>query len=393
MRNRSGEFGIFPRRARGTVYYYYWIYDIDGKRKYRSTGKLSYDEALKYCRSLQIKGQLFQATSYTFDTFAKDFFVYEKCPYIRNRLLRGFSYGRTWAKKQRGLLENIILPHFSGKDIRNISSMEIDNFILKLRQSDYGVKSVNHVLTAIKTVFRYAEQTGIIGANPVEGIKPFRAAIKEKGTFTREDLVRLFANPEQSGIWNSPMYFLLNCLAATTGLRLGELLALRPENITGTLIKVEHSWNRLDGLKCTKTGKNRSVPISSELSTAIEKYIDDYNIADYIFSSNGGKTPVDHKAVYKHFWAALSKIGIDQDTRKARNISFHSYRHTFNTLLLEAGVHPETVRLITGHSAAMTAHYAHLQLSNMPGILEKMAFIKQSVPDVLGIQQRRLDIL
>jgi integrase len=238
---------------------------MDGKRKYRSTGKLSYDEALKYCRSLQIKGQLFQATSYTFDSFTKDFFIYEKCPYIRNRLLRGFSYGRTWAQKQRGLLEHIILPHFSDKDIRSISSREIDDFILKLRQSNYGVKTVNHVLTAVKTVFGYAEQTGIIGTNPAEGIKPFRATSKEKGTFTREELVRLFANPEQSDIWNSPMHFLLNCLAATTGLRLGELLALRPENITGTVINVEHSWNRLEGLKCTKTGKNRSVPVSPEL--------------------------------------------------------------------------------------------------------------------------------
>jgi hypothetical protein len=41
-------------------------------------------------------------------------------------------------------------------------------------------------------------------------------------------------------------------------------------------------------------------------------------------------------------------------------------------LLLEAGVHPETVRLITGHSVRMTAHYAHVQLGNMPEILEKI---------------------
>jgi integrase len=48
---------------------------------------------------------------------------------------------------------------------------------------------------------------------------------------------------------------------------------LRLENITGTVINVEHSWNRLDGLKCTKTGKNRSVPVSPELGTALWQYI------------------------------------------------------------------------------------------------------------------------
>jgi hypothetical protein len=46
-------------------------------------------------------------------------------------------------------------------------------------------------------------------------------------------------------------------------------------------------------------------------------------------------------------------------------------------MLLEAGVHPETVRLITGHSAQMTAHYAHVQLVNMPDVLEKINVINQ----------------
>jgi hypothetical protein len=71
MRSRTGEFGIFPGRSRKTVFYYYWIYDKEGNRKYRSTGKQDYNEALKYCRSLQIKGQLHIGTSYSFDAYTK----------------------------------------------------------------------------------------------------------------------------------------------------------------------------------------------------------------------------------------------------------------------------------------------------------------------------------
>jgi integrase len=378
VRNRDGEFGIFPRRSRRTVYYYFWIYDQNGKRKYRSTGKLTYEEALRFCRSLQIKGQLFQDTSYTFASFTKDFFIYESCPYIRGRLLRGFSYGRTWAKKQRSLLENTIRPYFGNIDIRSISFPMVDTFILKLRQLNNGIKTINHTLTALKTIFGYAKQAGIIETNPAEGIKPFKSASKEKGIFTRGELISLFASPEKSGNWDNPMHFLLNYLAATTGLRLGEILALRPEDIVDTTLNVAHSWNRLEGLKCTKTGKTRSIPITSELGIVIQKYIQDGKITGFIFSANGGESPIDHKAVYRHFWSALAKISINQQVRKDRNLSFHSYRHTFNTMLLEAGVHPETVRLITGHSAQMTAHYAHVQLSNMPQILEKITFIKPS---------------
>jgi integrase len=168
------------------------------------------------------------------------------------------------------------------------------------------------------------------------------------------------------------MHLLINCVAATTGLRLGEILALQPENLSETTINIIHSWNRLEGLKGTKTGKTRTVPLTPQLRLALTNYIQKHNTDGFIFSSNGGKSPIDHKAVYKHFWQALSNIGITKELRKERNLSFHSYRHTFNTMLLEAGVHPETIRLITGHSANMTARYSHLQLSNMTEITEKI---------------------
>jgi integrase len=378
MRSRNGEFGIFPRRSRKTVFYYYWIYDKDGNRKYRSTGKQDYNEALKYCRSMQIKGQLYIGTSYSFDAYTKDFFVYGICPYISYRLLRGYSYGKTWAKKQRSLLQKIIQPYFCDTDIRAISSKKIDEFMLRLRQEKTGAKTLNHVLTALKAIFGYAKKTGAIDINPAEGVKQFNIALHEKGIFSREELVVLFNTlPEFSGIWKDSIHFLLNYIAVTTGLRLGEILALRPENITETTIIVEHSWNRIEGLKGTKTGKTRIVPISVELGKALGNFIMNHNINGFLFSANKGLTPMDHKAVYRHFWHALSEIGISKEARKKRNLSFHSYRHTFNTMLLEAGINPETIRLITGHSINMTARYSHIQLSNMPEITEKLLIIKQ----------------
>jgi hypothetical protein len=188
VRSKNGEFGIFPRRSRKTVIYYYWIYDNAGKRKYRSTGKQEYNEALKYCRSLQIRGQLYQGTSYSFVTYTKDFFVFESCPYISNRLLRGYTYGKTWAKRQRSILVNIIQPHFTDTDIRYITSKMIDDFILQLRKAKTGAKTLNHILTTVKAVFGYAEKTGLLETNPAEGIKPFKIISKEKGIFSKKEL-------------------------------------------------------------------------------------------------------------------------------------------------------------------------------------------------------------
>jgi integrase len=86
-------------------------------------------------------------------------------------------------------------------------------------------------------------------------------------------------------------------------------------------------------------------------------------VSDFIFTYN--TLPMSHKSVYKRFYVALDTIGLDKAERKARNITFHSYRHLFNTRLLESGLAPETVRLLTGHSTAMTARYSHVQLANL----------------------------
>ncbi|MCL2244201.1 MAG: site-specific integrase [Treponema sp.] len=372
MRTRNNEFGIFPRRSRKTILYYYWIYDCNGKRKYRSTGKQDYYEAIKFCRSLLIKGQLYLGTSYSFKSYTEDFFIYDKCPYIKSRLLRGYSYGKTWAKKERSLLVKYIQPYFKETDIRTISQNMIDNFILSLKESNIGVKTCCHIISAIKVIFKYANKTGVIETNPAEGVLPFKNNVIEKGIFTREELILLFSNPERLCIWDNSMQFLLNCIAANTGMRLGEVLALRPDNISEKKIIIEYSWNEIEGLKSTKTGKKRIVPISTGLGEAIRSYIINNKIKGYIFSANEGKTPISHKMVYKYFWKALSKIGICKDTRKMKNISFHSYRHTFNTMLLESNINPELIRLVTGHTVNMTSRYSHVQLGNLPGISEKL---------------------
>ncbi|ULQ60405.1 site-specific integrase [Brucepastera parasyntrophica] len=352
------------------IIYYYWTYDEKGKRIFRTTGKRDFTEAVRYCRTLQKKGQLYISSAFRFDMYTKDFFDYGSCPYIQSRLLRGYSYTQGWAQRQRSLLVKTIQPFFSTTDIRTVSSRSIDEFILKLKKDGTGTKTLNHILTVLKVIFGYAVRNGLIERNPAEGLRPFNTRTREKGIFSREELRKLFGTPESSGLWKNRTHLLINCIAATTGMRLGEILALKSEDITETGITVSHSWNRLDGLKGTKTGRTRTVPLKPELRKAIDTFTADKSPEGFIFSTNGGATPINHKTVYVHFWRALDNIGIGKAERERRNISFHSYRHTFNTLLLEAGLPPETVRLMTGHSPQMTAHYSHVQLGNMPEVTE-----------------------
>jgi integrase len=219
----------------------------------------------------------------------------------------------------------------------------------------------------------------VIDENPMGYIELFALHTREKGILSREELKLLFSDVP-GNIWRSTLHFALNLTAAMTGMRLGELLGLKYENVLPFYINVVYSWSDTDQLKCPKTGKTRKIPIPENLYRLLHSLNNNRKPSDFIFSH--GNKPIDHKTVYKQFYYALDKIGINSQIRKNINLTFHSYRHLFNTMLLEAGIAPETVRLYTGHSSGMTARYSHVQLTNLKPLPINDLYNPQTVHEI-----------
>jgi len=358
------KFGVYPRVLKsGKTIYYYWVYLGKGRRVYRSTGEETYEKAVRYCRNLLKLGKLAIEKSCVFAKYTEHFFVWDECSYIKCRLLHGKTYTKGWAKAQRNLLTARIIPEFGDLDIREIYEKRIDIWLLRLKEEGVGYKTLNHLITILRIIFGYALKAHDIEDNPMSHIELFSVKSPEKGILSREELVRLF--PAVYGtVWPEKMHYALNLTAVLTGMRLGEILALKYEKVKQNHITVAYSWSETDGLKCPKNERIRVVPIPEYLYMLLHSLSDGREPTDFIFSIRGDK-PIDHKLVYKHFYFALEKIGITSTVRTAKRLSFHSYRHLLNTLLLELGIAPETVRLITGHNAQMTAHYSHIQLKNI----------------------------
>jgi integrase len=355
--------GVYPRRLKsGKTIFYYWAYTGKDRKIYRSTGADTFEKAVLFCRNLLKMGKLTATKEYIFSEYTKDFFVYDSCPYIKTRLLRGKSYTKGWAKAQRNLLAAKIIPEYGGLDIREICHNQIETWLLKLKKEGTGAKTLNHLITILRIIFGYAVKSQVIDENPMDYIELFALNTREKGILSRGELKLLFSDVS-GGIWRSKMHFTLNLTAAMTGMRLGELLGLKYENVLLFYINVIYSWSDTDQLKCPKTGKTRKIPIPENLCRLLHSLNNNRKPSDFIFSH--GDKPIDHKTVYKQFYYALDKIGINSQIRKNKNVTWHSYRHLYNTLLLESGIAPETVRLFTGHSAGMTARYSHIQLTNL----------------------------
>jgi integrase len=200
-------------------------------------------------------------------------------------------------------------------DIREIHENRIEAWLLKLKQDGVGTKTLNHLITILRIIFSYAAKSHDIDASPMDHIELFSIQAQEKGILSRDELARLFSG-ETGIIWRSKMHLALNLTATMTGMRLGELLALKYEMVHPNCIDVAYSWSDTDLLKCPKNGKTRKVPISENLSRLLHSLNDDRQPSDFIFSH--GTKPIDHKTVYKQFYKALENIGIGNALRKEK---------------------------------------------------------------------------
>ena len=126
--------------------------------------------------------------------------------------------------------------------------------------------------------------------------------------------------------------------AAFTGLRLGELRALRWRDVdfTNALVHVRRSHYGGAGTEegPPKSGQARSVPLIDLAAAALdelsrrERWV---GATDRVFCDPTGET-LNDGAIRENFYAALQDAGIDRDRGTGKSLVFHDLRHTFGTL-------------------------------------------------------------
>lgn len=137
-------------------------------------------------------------------------------------------------------------------------------------------------------------------------------------------------------------------LAAFTGMRRGEIFKLQPEDVKGAFIYAESK---------TKTGKPRAIPIPEQIKTTVEELA----------------LPIDPALDWelrKEFEAARKKLNME-------HIRFHDLRHTYASLLAQAGATLKLIGEAMGHSSTqMTNRYAHLVAEHLKDLSDKLSALK-----------------
>ncbi len=212
--------------------------------------------------------------------------------------------------------------------------------------------SKNRIVTLLHGVFARACKAYGLPLNPVTGVErhPVRLA-GDIDVFSPEEVWALVrkADSEQDGA--------LYLTAAFTGLRRGELLALRWRDVdfAGSTIRVRASY-AAGALTSPKSGKVRSVPLAPEVAGALAKLAERERFSsddDLVFVGETGSY-LDGSALRRRYKQALERATL-------RPLRFHDLRHTFGTRMI-AKADIRRVQEWMGHADVQTTmrylHYA-----------------------------------
>jgi integrase len=250
----------------------------------------------------------------------------------------------------RSNLEAHLLPTFGASDLESITPAAIDAW----RSSLTGLsnRTENKLLVVMGGVIRRAQHVWGLQSNPVAAVEKQRTrSTGDLEVFSPEEVTALV---RAAGAEQDAAIFLT---AAFTGLRRGELLALRWRDVdfTGSTIRVRASYAAGE-LTTTKSGKVRSVPMAPDVAEALARLgqrADWTGDDDLVFPGLAGDY-LDGSALRRRYAAAVKRAGL-------RPMRFHDLRHTFGTRMI-AKADIRRVQEWMGHADIQTTmrylHYA-----------------------------------
>lgn len=272
------------------------------------------------------------------------------------------SYKR-YLKLNKGLADNTLFAYMSDLDkllnylnhekldVTDVTLDYLENFTATLRDLGIHLRSQARILSGIKSFFHFLLLKGIIEADPSELLEGPRIGKHLPEILAVEEIDHMISSVNMSKNEGCRNRAILEVLYSC-GLRVSELINLKLSELY-----IDDQFIRVEG----KGSKQRLVPISHRAISEIKNYLPiriegkiKKGEEDFVFLNRRG-AHLTRVMIFYIVKEVAERAGV------TKNISPHTFRHSFATHLLEGGANLCAIQAMLGHeSLATTEIYTHL---------------------------------
>lgn len=326
----------------GRQVYYYRFWRPDGRRSgLFSTGCTNKAAARRVCEQLLRDGRLGNKSPLFLEHFA-DFWAADGAYVTYQRETSRLS--EEHRRNSDHIAEHDIMPTFGPMRLDAIGPSDVRAWLLSFENP----KVANRALRTLRTMLNRAVANREIPNSPAAGVRMRKVEKIQRGILTRAEAARLLDPDTWPQYFTNKKHYALSITAAATGMRLSEIMRLRPDDVHDDYLEVRN----------TKGGYDRIAPCLKEIADLLRAV---------------APITLNRKTVAQYFKKALKAAKIpDYD---ARRVTFHSWRHFFNTQMQAAGVTDGVLRAVIGHrSEAMTVNYTKFMSEHYRELSEAQRF-------------------
>ncbi len=254
--------------------------------------------------------------------------------------------------KYQATIEKYIKPCFGSRTLGRITSEEVDEFTrMLICEKKLSAKTVRDILVLFHSILVYAEKRSKQTLPEIEIIYP-RQNKKQIRILNEQEEKRLMGYlAEEMDLYKFGVY-----LALRTGLRVGELCALRWSDISmkELTMSVSRTVQRIQASGIETSPKTRiivgtpksdssrrTLPLMPDITALCDRFYDG-NPDSFVLTGQG--KCMEPRTLQRHLKSYLEDCGI-------LGVHFHTLRHTFATRCIEAGFDVKTLSEILGHAS------------------------------------------